>query len=116
MGKPLKRLTLAIIETIVEGIEKKPWTAFINNTFDFTAVTFNHKQLVEEIMDAKADPEIMEALEQEACEKWADKYSDHIAKKIFQIAWAALLYNVGATFEIKDVIEEHKQDLALKTQ
>jgi len=114
MGKPLERLMLATIETIVEGIEKEPWHAFINNTFDFTGVVFNNKELVQEIAEAKSNPSILEALETKASEKWGAKYDDSIAKNIFQLVWAALLYNAGTVLEIKNVIEGHNEEMARK--
>lgn len=109
MGKPLKRLMFATIETIMEGINREPWTAFINNGFDFTGVMFNHKLLVTQIVEAKSNPILLENLEKEAIDKWGKKYENSLVSKIFKLAWAALLYNVATVAEIDTIIKEHNK-------
>lgn len=107
MGKPLERLMLTTIETIIEGIEKEPWTAFINNTFDFTSVMLNNKKLIVEIVEAKNDPNVMGQLEAKAVDKFGKRFSNSLVAKIFQLSWAALLFNVATVAEIDKVVREY---------
>ena len=95
---------LATIETIMEGINKEPWTAFINNGFDFTAVMFNHKLLVDQIQDAAKHPDILQALEDEIDAKFGKRYPK--VRKIFKLVWAALIFKVNTIIEITEVIKE----------
>lgn len=108
MGNPLRRLTFATIETIIEAIEKEHWTAFVNNTFDFTAVVFNNKKLIQQIKEAKNDSSVLKKLEQEMVEKWGKRYELSVAEKIFKLIWAALIYNTSTCIEIADIVKEHK--------
>lgn len=109
MKQPLKKLMLTTIETIIEGIEKEPWTAFINNTFNFTGVVFSYKQLVKEIQEAKENPAIMEELKQEASNKWGDKYDNTLISRIFDLIWASILYKVATVIEITNIVQEYKK-------
>jgi len=114
MGKPLKNLMLATIETIIEGVEREPWTAFINNTVAFTGVAFNYKQLIEEIKETKANPQKLVELEQAAQKKWGKEYDNTLVQKMFQLIWASVLYKVNTIIAIKELVEEFKHDKALK--
>jgi hypothetical protein len=106
MAQPLKRLMLATIETIMEGINKEPWTAFINNGFDFTAVMFNHKLLVDQIQDAAKHPDILQKLEDEIDSKFGQQHPK--VRQIFKLVWAALIFKVNTIIEISKIVKEEE--------
>lgn len=108
MGKPLKNLMNATIETIIEGIEREPWTAFINNTVAFTGVAFNYKELIEQIKETQANPSKLEELEKAAQQKWGKHYDNTLVHKMFQLIWAAVLYKVNTIIAVKELIEEYR--------
>jgi hypothetical protein len=107
MRDPLEKLMLTTIETIIEGVEKKPWTAFINNTFAFTSVVFKYGELISKIEEAKNNPQYLEGLKQKANEKWGSKYKDGLVADIFDLIWAAMLYKVATIMEIHDLVVKH---------
>lgn len=109
MAQPLKKLMLTTIETIIEGVEKEPWTAFINNTFDFASIVFNYKELVEQIKAAKENPQILAELKQEASNKWGKKYENTLISRIFDLVWAAILYKVATIIEVDKLVREFKK-------
>jgi C4-dicarboxylate transporter len=107
--KQLKKLMNTTIETIIEGMEHQPWTAFINNTIAFGGVMMNNQELVQDIREAKKNLSILSDLENEAMQNFGNKQSAQIVAIVFKHVWAAVVYNVGTVDAIiEDIAEYHR--------
>ena len=103
----LTELAKVIAETIIEGIQKKPWTAFIDNTFDLGDVAFRNKQLVRDFLAVEKDPELLELVRVQVLDHPKVKeFGEEKGGRIFNVIWGALIYNSKATLRIKSIIEE----------
>ncbi len=107
MAKPLENLMLTTIETIVEGVEKEPWTAFINNAASYTGVMLNYKGLVKDIAEVREEPSKLLAMEEQAIKKFGKNYENSLVSNIFKLIWSAVVYNISTTISIAELIEEH---------
>jgi len=114
MAKPLENLMNTTIETIIEAIEKKPWTAFINNTVAFTGVIINNKGLIEDIKKVQGSPTLITEMEERAVQRFGKKYENELVSKIFKMVWAAVVFNISTVIAIDEVVREHNHDKALK--
>ena len=105
--KVLTKLTEAIAETIVEAIQKKPWTAFINNTFAFSDVALKNKSLVEDFKAVEENPELLEDLKTAVLNhRKVKELGEEKAGRIFNAIWMAIIFNSKTVLEIKSIVEE----------
>ena len=105
--KVLTTLTEAIAETVIEAIQKKAWTAFIDNTFAFTDVAFRNKQLVEDFKAVEADPQLLEQLKHDVLNhRKVKEIEGEKAGRIFNVIWMAIVFNSKSILEIKSIVEE----------
>ena len=104
--KPLENLLNTTIETIMEGIEHKPWTAFINNAVAFTGVMLNNQELVKEIKEVKDNPQYLENIERNIIQKFGKKYENELVGIIFRHVWGALIYNISTIIAITEEVKE----------
>jgi hypothetical protein len=113
--KPLEKLLNVTIETIMEGIEHKPWTAFINNAVAFTGVMLNNQQLIIEVREVKNNPQYLLDIETKIITKFGNKYESELVALIFKHVWGALIYNISTIVAIVEEVKEwekHKNNEA----
>lgn len=97
--KNLEKLLFTILETTVEAIEKKHWTAFINNGFATISILSNLKELGKEIQEVRNNPEMLETLEKLAINKYS-KHEKELVLKTFRKVYSAIVFNVGTAMDI----------------
>jgi hypothetical protein len=105
--KVLTLLTETIVETIIEAVQKKAWTAFINNTFALSDVAFRNKALVRDFKAIEENPELLEQLKKDVLEHHKVKELEgDKAGRIFNVIWLAVIFNSKTILEVKGIIEE----------
>ena len=107
MARPLENLMNAIIETIIEGIEREPWHAFINNGVAFTGVAMKNKQLIEEIKEVQLNPDLLVGMEERSVKKFGKKRSTAVASIVFKHVWGMIVYNTSSIIAIDMELREH---------
>jgi len=103
----LTNLASAIAETVIEAIQKKPWTAFVDNTFDFGDVAFRNKKLVQEFAEVANNPYLLDQVRIDVLSHPKVKeFGEEKGGRIFNVIWQALIFNSKAALKIKAIIEE----------
>ncbi|OED34273.1 hypothetical protein AB832_07910 [Flavobacteriaceae bacterium (ex Bugula neritina AB1)] len=103
----LKRLANVVTETIIEAIQKKPWTAYVNNTFTVSSVVFEHKHLVSDFLAVEKDQSLLDDLQTEVMNHPKLKeLGEDKAARIFKNVWAMIIFNSRGVLEIKSIVEE----------
>lgn len=108
--RPLENLLNTTIETIMEGIEHKPWTAFINNAVAFTGVMLNNQQLIIEVREVKNNPQYLLDIEAGIINRFGKKYKSDLVALIFKHVWGALIYNISTIVAIVEEVQEWEQN------
>lgn len=105
--RTLTKLTEAIAETVIEVVQKKHWTMFINNTFAFSNVGLNNRKLIEDFKAVEKDLDLLDQLKDAVLEHPKVKeFGESKGGRIFDVVWMAIIYNSKAALEIKHIIEE----------
>jgi hypothetical protein len=103
----LTNLARTIAETVIEAIQKKPWTAFIDNTFDFGDVAFKNKKLVQEFAEVANNPDLLDKVRADVLSHPKVKeFGEEKGGQVFNVIWQALVFNSKAALKIKGIIEE----------
>jgi len=105
--KKLDKLTNAVAETVIEAVQGRPWTAFVNNTFDFGNVALGYKQLISDFLAVEADPDLLDNLKQSVLNHPKVKeVGDEKAGRLFIVIWSMIVFNAKGALACKAIIEE----------
>ena len=103
----IERLTSVIVETVVEAIQKKPWTAYINNTFDMAGLAFDNKKLAKEFVQINSNPNLLKQIESSVLNHPKLKpLSADKSIEIFRVVWTTIVFNASSILKIKSILQE----------
>ena len=112
--RPLINFVKTTIETIVELLDKDPWTSLIDNMASYTGVAFNYKEFIEDLKAVQQNPEQFKILQKEVESELQKKTDNERVRIIFRRVWASMVYTSGNMVLMAEELRELDEQPKIK--